>query len=204
MSTSPDDNARADNAQALEPLLERLDRIESRIGAVEDSDRSVTTELGMRIERQAKMIETLKVQLSGTRQSLESTLETTIGPRIDDLRARLRAEVLESVNSALETFERMIDAKVSLRVSTIEKALVEQSSSIRDLSQRTVASEANLQRLISAVERLCAQKDGQTLASPAPAPERQIAPLPTDSGFRPRIVREEDNKLRHRRPLSRL
>jgi hypothetical protein len=209
MSTSP-----SDNDQTLEPLLERLERIEARIGAVEDSDDSATAELGLRIERQAKMIETLKVQLSGTRQSLESTLETTIGPRIDDLRARLRAEVLESVNSALATFERMIDAKVSLRISTIERALMEQSSSIRDLSQRTSASESNLQRLIAAVERLCAQKDGQPLASPEQLPEGQISdsarrqslvtPLPADSGFRPRIVREEDNKLRHRRPLSRL
>jgi hypothetical protein len=197
-------NTPSDNAQSSEPLLERLDRIEARIGAVEDSDNSITTELGLRIERQAKMIETLKVQFGGSRQSLESMLENTIGPRIEDLRARLRAEVLESVNTALATFERMIDAKVSLRVSTIEKALVEQSSSIRDLSQRTVASEANLQRLIAAVERLCAQKDGQPQASPAQPPERQLAPLPTDSGFRPRIVREEDNKLRHRRPLSRL
>ena len=199
MSTSP-----SDNDQTLEPLLDRLERTEARIGAVEGSDNSVTAELGLRIERQAKMIETLRAELNGTRQSLESTLETTIGPRIDDLRARLRAEVLESVNSALTTFERMIDAKVSLRVSTIEKALVEQSSSIRDLSQRTIASEANLQRLIAAVERLCAQKDGQPPVPPVQSPERHLAPLPAESGFRPRIVREEDNKLRHRRPLARL
>ena len=196
--------AASDNGQTLEPLQERLDRLESRIGAVEDSDNSVVAELGLRIERQAKMIETLRVQLNGTRQSLESTLEAAIGPRIDDLRARLRAEVLEAVNSALATFERLIEARVSLRVSTIEKVLVEQSSGIRDLSQRTVASEANLQRLISAVERLCAQRDGQPLASPAQPPERQPAALPTESGFRPRIVHEEDNKLRRRRPLSRL
>jgi hypothetical protein len=209
MSTSP-----SDNDQTLEPLLDRLERIEARIGVVEGSDDSITSELGLRIERQAKMIETLRVQLNGTRQSLESTLEAAIGPRIDDLRARLRAEVLESVNSALGTFERMIDAKVSLRVSTIEKALVEQSSSIRDLSQRTMASESNLQRLIAAVERLCAQRDGQPPASyeqpldtnrtDAPRRTPLLAPLPADSGFRPRIVREEDDKLRHRRPLSRL
>jgi hypothetical protein len=200
MSTIP-----SDNVHTAERLLERLDRIEARIGAVEGSENSVVAELGVRIERQAKMIETLKAQLNGTRQSLESTLDATIGPRIDDLRSRLRAEVLEAVNSALATFERMIDAKVSLRVSTIEKALIEQSSSIRDLSQRTLATEANLQRLISAVERLCAQKDGQPLASPEQPLDRPlIAPMPAESGFRTRIVREEDNKLRHRRPLSRL
>jgi hypothetical protein len=205
MSTIP-----SDNVQTAERLLERLDRIEARIGAVEGSENSVVAELGVRIERQAKMIETLKAQLNGTRQSLESTLDATIGPRIDDLRSRLRAEVLEAVNSALATFERMIDAKVSLRVSTIEKALIEQSSSIRDLSQRTLATEANLQRLISAVERLCAQKDGQPkdrhpMATPEQPLDRPlIAPMPAESGFRTRIVREEDNKLRHRRPLSRL
>jgi hypothetical protein len=195
----------SDNVLTAEQLLERLDRIEARIGAVDGSENSAAAELGVRVERQAKMIETLKVQLNGTRHSLESTLEATIGPRIDDLRSRLRAEVLESVNSALATFERMIDAKVSLRVSTIEKALIEQSSSIRDLSQRTLATEANLQRLISAVERLCAQKDGQPLTPPEqPLDKQLVAPMPAESGFRPRIVREEDNKLRHRRPLSRL
>ena len=153
------------------------------------------------------MIETLKAQLNGVRQSVESTLDATIGPRIDELRSRLRAEVLESVNSALATFERMIDAKVSLRVSTIEKALIEQSSSIRDLSQRTLSSEANLQRLIAAVERLCAQKNSPLPASPEQPFDRQpqVAAMPAaESGFRPRIVPEEDNKLRHRRPLSRL
>jgi hypothetical protein len=191
-------NTSSDNVLTSEQLAERLDRIEARIGAVEG--------FGLHIERQAKMIETLKVQLNGVRQSVESTLNTTIGPRIDELRSRLRAEVLESVNSALATFERMIDAKVTLRVSTIEKALIEQSSSIRDLSQRTISSEANLQRLIAAVERLCAQKNGQLPASPEQPLDRQpqVAAMPAESGFRPRIVHEEDNKLRHRRPLSRL
>ena len=124
-------------------LLDRLERIEARLSAIE------------------------------ARPSLESTIESVLNRRIEDLRLRLHAEMQES----LTIFEGTIDNKVSLHISKVEKALIEQSVVITTLSQRAVDSEVNLQRLISAVEKLFERAD------PAKA-------NPPDSVFRPRIVKK--------------
>jgi hypothetical protein len=165
----------------------RLDRIEARLSAVESrpdpSAQSVSlTELDLRVQKQAKDTETLQVQMRETRQRaavdaalverrfaevapkedpaiLQSKLDTTLSLRAEDLRVRLQAEMLESVEAALTGFERTIDNRVSSRVSPIEKTLRDQSAMIADLSQREIESDAHLQRLISAVERLCERTD---------------------------------------------
>ena len=179
-----------DNIPAIEPLLERLDRIEARITVVESS----------------------KMDL------LEATLEATLLPHVENLRARLHAEMLEAMETALAAFEKSIDSKVSIRVSTLEKALIDQSAIVTALSERAIAAEENFQKLISAVERLCERTEPATLSRPArpvfelpfdrprgEAFQLQPAPsaLPADSGFRPRIIQEEDDdKRRHRRRLT--
>jgi hypothetical protein len=122
------------------------------------------------------------------------------------------------VETTLTRFERAIDSKVSLRVSTLEKALIDQSAIITTLSERAIESDANFQRLISAVERLCERTDPAPHSHERPVLdlpfERQLSEafqrqpgtsaLPPDSGFRPRIILEEDNKQRHRKPMTRL
>lgn len=140
-----------------ENLLDRLERIEARLSALE------------------------------ARPSLESTITSVLSQRIEDLRLRLHAEMQES----LTIFEGAIDNKVSLHVSKVEKALIEQSVVITTLSQRAVDSEVNLQRLIAAVEKLFDRA----------VPARANQP---DSVFRPRIVKEDDSKPRRRTPLTSL
>jgi uncharacterized coiled-coil protein SlyX len=138
-------------------ILDRLEHIEARLSAIE------------------------------ARPSVQSTIESVLNRRIEDLRLRLHAEMQE----ALTIFEGTIDNKVSLHISKVEKALIEQSVVITTLSQRAVDSEINLQRLISAVEKLFERSD--------PAKTN-----PPDSVFRPRIVKEDDKKPRHRTPLTSL
>jgi hypothetical protein len=60
----------SENIQTLEPLLARLDRIETRMSAVEASSRNAVAMLG-------------------------EMLETAIGPHVENLRARLHAEMRE-------------------------------------------------------------------------------------------------------------
>jgi hypothetical protein len=157
------------NFPTLKPLMERLDRIEARLGAAE----AARPEIDLRIEKQAEDIEALQVQLSetGQRVAAEATmvelrfaeitrevpaiLESMLVPHVENLRAGLRAEMLESVEATLTTFGQSVENKVSLRISTLEKSLIDQSTVISTLSQRAVESDAQFQRLISAVERLC-------------------------------------------------
>ena len=206
------------------PLLERLDRIESRLSAVETHPSNVTG-LELQIQQQARDIEILQLQVTEHRQKvageiaaiqkrfaditngIPAVLESIIVPRVDDLRVHLRAELQQSVNATLTRFERAIDDRISDRMSTLEKALLDQSSIVTALSQRAVESDMNLQRLISAVERLCERGN---VTPPAPAEpsflDLQIPASPYQSAFRPRIVKEdEENKEpRHRVPLTRL
>lgn len=61
----------SDNTLMLEPLLDRLDRIEARVSAVEARLTPAATsvaELDSRIQRQTKDIEALQVQMGETRQ----------------------------------------------------------------------------------------------------------------------------------------
>jgi hypothetical protein len=171
-------------------LIARLERIEDRLDAVE----------------------------SNNRRTLESILERTLAPYVETLRARLQIDMRESMDNRLTAFEKAIDQKVSTRMAAMEKVLIDQSTIITALSQRAVEAEENFQRLISAVERLFAQKEGAPASKAVVSPaafetsfEKQLndalqaGPVVVPEGFRPRIVSEKEAKnSQHRRPLSKL
>jgi hypothetical protein len=166
-------NDSSDNILALEPLLDRLDRIETRMSAVESRPIAFQTQ----VAREIPLI-----------------LESLLVPHVEDVRARLQAEMHESVRSTFKAFEQTLDDKISARVATLEKALIDQSAIVTTLGQRALESEASFQRLISAVERLCESKERPALDLPF---ERQ-------SGFRPRIMKEDEIRPRPRNPLAAL
>jgi uncharacterized coiled-coil protein SlyX len=133
---------------------------------------------------------------------------------------KLLLERLDGIEARMSAMEIRLSetggsVAVSRRLSTLETTLVGQSATVKTLSQRLIESEENMQRLVSAVERLCERRDARpgapakTYREPPvvdPRSERQPeppAPVP-DSGFRPRIIKEDDNKVRHRKPLTRL
>ena len=100
--------------------------------------------------------------------------------------------------SELDRFiQRRVEELVSLRISPLQKALVDQSAIIKTLSQRAIEAEATLQRLASAVEQLCQRNEPAT-----PEPQPDLYQQLPDSGFRPRIVKEGEEKQRHRKRLA--
>ena len=194
-------NDSSDNVLAIEPLLDRLDRIEARVSSME--------------ARPIPNVETLQAEMdrrfAEAAKEVPAILESLIGPHVEDVRARLHAEMRESVQASLTSFKQTLDDKVSARIATIEKALTDQSAVVTTLRQRALEAEENFQRLISAVERLCERKEQPVFDLPFErqlneAFQRQPSPsaLPHDSGFWPRIVREDDARLRHRNPLTAL
>ena len=167
-------------------------------------------------QKVAGEIAAIEKRFADITKGIPAVLESIIVPRVEDLRVRLRSELQQSVNATLTRFERAIDDKISDRMSTLEKALLDQSSIVTALSQRAVESDMNLQRLISAVERLC---ERGSLTPPPPQepsfldlpyqPEvkrPEIPAPPFQSAFRPRIVKEDEEgkEPRHRVPLTRL
>lgn len=168
-------------------LRQRLDRMESRLNAIEQRPAAVAVnpETDLRIDNQAQDVQALRLQISDYRQriaedieaiekrltdvtrAIPAMLESIVTPKVDDLRLRLRSEVQQSVTASLTTFERAIDDKVSDRIAALERAMLEQSALVTALSQRAVESDLNLQRLISAVERLCDRPAPDTRAAAA-------------------------------------
>jgi len=219
-SQAPSMSDTLDITLAIDPLLDRLDRIEARMSAVEarpvsDAGSVSLAALDQLVQRQNHDIEALRTQVerrfAEVASEVPAILESLLGPRVEDLRARLHAEMRESLQATLSTFEQTLDNKVSVRTSALEKALVDQSTTLRALSQRALEAEEHFHRLISAVERLCERKERSVLDRPVErqlteAFQRQPVPsaLPPDSGFRPRIVKDEGDKPRHRNKMASL
>jgi hypothetical protein len=183
-----------------EPVLDRLERIESRIAAGEarPSHSEFIAELDSRVERQSRELESLRARVEEHRQEVANDLgavekrlgevatgvpaliESIVSPRSGDFELRLRAETQQTVRTALTTFERTLEDKVSDRISVIEKAMVDQSAAVASLSQRAIELEIILQRLISGVEKLCDRtnaslKEPSFIDSPFPVRSHEAA-----------------------------
>ena len=217
-------------------VAERFDRIEARMSAMESRSRtSAGSEAGPEIEALHAQVTEHRKKVAGQVAAIEkrfemlareipAVLESIVGPRVEDLRARLRTEIQQSVSVTLAKFERAINAKLAERIATVEKAVREQSVTVNALSRRAVEADANVQRLVAAVERLCEDGifDPSALREPSfveqlaqkgqvpPAANRQpaapVQPIEFESGFRHQIVTEEEPEppKRHRRPMARL
>jgi hypothetical protein len=179
----------SDDILSLEPLLDRLDQIEDRINAVE-------TRKPAEIAR-----------------DVPAMLEAIIAPYMTAIRARLQAETQQWLEARLQAFEHDLEDKLSLRIATVEKAVIEQAGIMTTLTQKAIDSDVNLQRLISAMERLCQRAEFRGEAQPAPPAVqnqpfeshlKEAAQRPAD-GFRPKIVTEkEGERVRPRAPLARI
>jgi uncharacterized coiled-coil protein SlyX len=182
----------------IEPLLDRLERVESRVEALGSSPRRAAddapapanyararaelesrlddnardlSQLRDRVEaaerRAAESLAAVQKSVAETRAELPVLMERHVSARFDDLHARFAAEIEQSHQRTLETFERAIDERISARIGVIEKSLADQAGSIEALRQRAGETDNNLQRLVSAIEKLCERAQ---LIAPAPDP----------------------------------
>ena len=187
----------------LQPILDRFDRMEARLDAIEAMQSQA-------IEKHSSA-ETAVIdrELGEIKKHVPIMLDAMIAPRIAEIREEMQEETKRSVDAALDAFRTSIENKLAARVSTIEKALVDQSGIIATLSERAIESDANLQRLLSAVEKLCERTEPRSESRPFETHLNEAmkvpaeAPTRPDSGFRPRILKEEEAGTEHRRrPMS--
>jgi hypothetical protein len=224
----------------IEPLLDRLERLEGRIESIElrpgtsepapdshldipsgnhvtfvgtsehaallaDLDRRVVentrelallrqsvTEAEQRLNESVASLERKVVQ---AREEMPAFVEQHVEERINDLQSRLNLEIEQTNQRTLESFERAIDEKIAARMGSIEKALTEQAGSIKALSVRTAETDNNLQRLVTAIERLCERAQFIPPAppvshDPVQRATQQEARLPFESQLNDAMLRE--------------
>ncbi|MDE3195013.1 MAG: hypothetical protein KGN84_01625, partial [Acidobacteriota bacterium] len=179
----------------LEPLFDRLDKIETALEAAEvqreRKEQPIRTALTRRVEDAEGELQSLRARIgeterraTGAIEALEARLgiigheiptlvETKVSERLSDLEARIEAHV---------------EARVGDRIGALEKTLAEQSVSIGALRDRAVETDSNLQRLIAAIEKLCER------TSPTPAP---ATVLPFEAHLAEAAERQPEAAKRH-------
>jgi len=239
-------SAQPDSILLSEPLFERFDRAERQLEALENQpaddpfQSAAMVDLNRRLGEQESALRELRggidetdrrlgaqVEIAGNRlarirDEIPLAVESSLSARMSNLEASLRAELDAKFRQSLENLEKAIDQKISERISALERTLAEQSASIAVLRLGAEAADANLHRLIGAVERLCERAQStQTDQLPA-APVRAgsgaesfqerlsqamrspvLAEIPADS--RPRLVKEAASDDRKPRiPVTRI
>lgn len=188
-----------DDLLKLEPVLDRLERIEAFVDAAE-SVGPASPELDRRLLNQETQLRALHASVADIdkragatldyvrnsfeelRQEIPTLIESTVAARVSELEARLQADITTSWDRSLAAFENAVEQKVAARIGVLEKALLDQSSAISDLRARSEQTDVNLQRLIVSIDRLC---------EVAPA-----VPLQTQAQETPRYAREPERENR--------
>ncbi len=196
----------------LEPILDRLERIEHFVDAAQ-TVRSVPAGADARLEKQESAITALQTSvasmerragaaLDSVRSSFEelrheipAMVETTVSARVSELEVRLQADAQEQWKQAVSRFESTVEQKISDRIGSLEKALIDQSSAISALRARSEETDLNLQRLIISIDRLV--EVAPLLAAAQPNPDS------AQEG--PRLVKEPEREVRRTRiPMARI
>jgi uncharacterized coiled-coil protein SlyX len=164
---------RDDQLLHLEPLFDRFDRIEERMGAVESRPVQEMADFERRLAEQESALREVRAgveetdrrlvaqteiagsRLAQLRAEIPRAVEASLDTRMAALEASLRVDIEARQKQNLDSIERTIDQKISERISALEKTLAEQSASIAVLRLGAETADANLHRLIGSVERLC-------------------------------------------------
>ena len=88
------------------------------------------------------------------------------------MQARFDADAEETRTTTVATFEAMVEEKLSERISLVEQTLSKHAVSLGSLRERAEQTDAPLQRLLSAIEKLFDQ-GGANLANVPAEPSMQ-------------------------------
>ena len=194
----------SDSLIDIEPLLSRLEAIERRFDAASEPRPAVNvTELTRRIDAQDAELERLRALVDDRANSIHSELE---------------AEMEERQQRSFAALEQKVELAIADRIAAVERKLMEHSDSIEDLRARAQDTDANLKRLILAIEKLVERTQLAQAPPPAPPPIPSTVVVPFEAHLnearrkeeeiarinsRPGIFKEEEPK-KPRFPMARI
>jgi inorganic triphosphatase YgiF len=193
----------------IEPLLDRIEQLEAqsaKVGA-NGAETSQAQALQQTIAAQEAQLQTLRVKVYETESRAATAVEefeTRLQQLRQDLPSLVEAKVAAQMRELSSKIEAQVEVQVAKRIGALERAMADQLTSIGGLRDRAVDSDANLQRLIAVVERLCDRplQPSSTMlpfeAQLAEAVQRDVA---VESHAR--VIKESEPDRRHRFPLGR-
>jgi len=200
-----------DGLLRIEPLLDRLERVEGRLATAEAPSGGPVDqgELSRRLNEQQAELQALRLTVEETERQAAAAVRA-VESRLREVEQGVPALVESRVASEAQDLERRVESQLELRISerigAIERTLAEQSASIGALRDRAVETDANLKRLITAIERLCER---------TPPPSESLLPFEAqmaeavkrgESGeSRVRVVQPKEPEVRKSRsPFARI
>ncbi len=192
----------------LYPILDRLENIESRVSRVELAPSPIAMAAPEEMEalgtlvssqsediaalrhdllnverRNAEQVEAFGQQIALLEHQVPVHIEASIAAKMQELEQRLRGEFQEIHYRTVDAFAETIEKRVVHRINLLENSLIEQSRAISSLRDKSLKTDDNLQRLLEAVDKLCARAEAQSQnplfrVEPAVAPEQHAATQP--------------------------
>jgi uncharacterized coiled-coil protein SlyX len=181
----------------LDPLLSRLQNVESRIGEMESGVSGEAVSSGplpsevlgktlvafeARLASQVNDVEHLRDDVRRVNQclaDLDSQLpvlvQSTVDVRFQQAEKKLQHDFEEVQSRSMTAFVETLQTKVVERISTLEVNLAEQSQAIGKLRDASARSDENLQKMLVGIEQLV---DQSRASPPAPAPVTASPPVP--------------------------
>jgi uncharacterized coiled-coil protein SlyX len=181
----------------LDPLLSRLQTVESRIVEMESGARVEPTPAGplptdvlgktlvafeARLAAQVNDVSQLRDDIRRVDQCLADLdaqlpvlVQSTVDVRFQQAEEKLRHDFEEAQSRSMTAFVDTLQTKVVERISTLEVNLAEQSQAIGKLRDASARSDENLQKMLVGIERLV---DQSRASPPASAPVSAPAPAP--------------------------
>lgn len=172
------------------PLLDRIEEIESRVTRVELAPVSIVSpapeeiealgtlvssqaediatlrqEIGLIERRSAEQVEAFGQKIALLEHQVPVQIEAAIAARMTELEQKLRGEFREIHYQTVDAFAETIEKRIVNRINLLENNLIEQSHSIKELREKSLRTDDNLQRLLEAVEKLCARAEARSQIS---------------------------------------
>jgi hypothetical protein len=123
--------------------------------------RSELNKVDERVAALGQIGEQLRVELQGW-------LEQSVGSRMADVEAKLKAESDEARKQMLDAFAESVQTRVTHRISRLEEEVAGQSAAMVELRDCSLRTEQSLQKLLGGLDRLLVPRSAPPLAdSPA-------------------------------------
>ena len=196
----------------LDPLLARLQDVESRIVEMESTERvaraapipapaifseKVLAAFESRLAGQLTDVEQLRAQIRQVDErladldvQLPALIQSTVDVRFREVEPRLQRDFEEAQSRSMAAFVETLQSQVVERISALETNLAEQSQVIGKLRDASVRSDENLQKMLTGIERLVDQSRVQQPAPVSSLPSASLDPAVEHTGAAPAIKEE--------------
>ncbi len=186
-------------ADGIRPILDRLEEIDTRVAMMESGDVEVpgdprtwlNTQLVQTVDPRADRMGMTYRGVDDLEARLPQLIEDAVTKRFSQMAGKLQQEIEETHVKTLESFVKNIQVKLVQRVTALEHDMSRQADAMRQITENSMRTEANLGRLIDGVDKLAQDlprrlaASNQTAQSDRAQSEETGSPAALEDGLKP-------------------